>query len=81
MTDATTDARRSAIYLLDQILGENRLMSECLAAGALERLSPQDREVTPKPCKPNSNVSPQKRFSNCARVLRSHAETLQAQQH
>ncbi|MBL3705256.1 methyltransferase domain-containing protein [Sulfitobacter sp. BDSS02] len=43
MTDATTDARRSAIYLLDQILGENRLMSECLAAGALERLSPQDR--------------------------------------
>lgn len=43
LTDATTDARRSAIYLLDQILGENRLMSECLAAGALERLSPQDR--------------------------------------
>ncbi|WP_238371899.1 RsmB/NOP family class I SAM-dependent RNA methyltransferase [Heliomarina baculiformis] len=43
LTDATTDARRSAIYLLDQILGDNRLMSECLSAGALERLSPQDR--------------------------------------
>ena len=43
MGDAKTDARRSAIYLLDQVLGEKRQLSECLAAGALERLSPQDR--------------------------------------
>ena len=43
MSDTTTDARRSAIYLLDQVLGEQRLLSECLAAGALERLAPQDR--------------------------------------
>ncbi|WP_281973773.1 RsmB/NOP family class I SAM-dependent RNA methyltransferase [Ruegeria faecimaris] len=43
MSDNATAARRSAIYLLDQILGEGRLMSECLAAGALERLAPEDR--------------------------------------
>lgn len=43
MDDSGTAARRSAIYLLDQVLGEGRLMSECLAAGALERLEPADR--------------------------------------
>jgi len=43
MSDNATAARRSAIYLLDQILGEGRLMSECLAAGALDRLGPEDR--------------------------------------
>ncbi|SMO92781.1 RsmB/NOP family class I SAM-dependent RNA methyltransferase [Ruegeria faecimaris] len=43
MSDNATAARRSAIYLLDQILGDGRLMSECLAAGALERLAPEDR--------------------------------------
>ncbi|WP_171124222.1 MULTISPECIES: RsmB/NOP family class I SAM-dependent RNA methyltransferase [unclassified Ruegeria] len=43
MSDTATAARRSAIYLLDQILGEGRLLSECLAAGALDRLSPEDR--------------------------------------
>ncbi|WP_293575343.1 transcription antitermination factor NusB [Phaeobacter sp.] len=36
-------ARRSAIYLLDQVLGEGRLLAECYAAGALEKLSPEDR--------------------------------------
>jgi len=43
MSDNATAARRSAIYLLDQILGEGRLLSECLAAGALDRLDPEDR--------------------------------------
>ena len=36
-------ARRTAIYLLDQVLGEGRLLAECYAAGALERLAPEDR--------------------------------------
>ncbi len=43
MSDGATTARRSAIYLLDQILGEGRLLSECLAAGALDRLGHEDR--------------------------------------
>lgn len=43
MSDNATAARRSAIYLLDQILGEGRLLSECLAAGALDHLAPDDR--------------------------------------
>lgn len=43
MSDNATAARRSAIYLLDQILGEGHLLSECLAAGALDRLAPEDR--------------------------------------
>lgn len=47
MADATTDigvpARRSAVYLLDQVLGEGRLMSELLGGGALDRLAPEDR--------------------------------------
>ncbi|MCA0873600.1 methyltransferase domain-containing protein [Seohaeicola saemankumensis] len=43
MADTATAARQSAIYLLDQVLGEGRLMSECLAAGALDRLDPPDR--------------------------------------
>ncbi len=43
MSDNATAARRSAIYLLDQILGEGRLLSECLAAGALDWLGREDR--------------------------------------
>ena len=43
MSNSATAARRSAIYLLDQILGEGRLLSECLSAGALDRLAPEDR--------------------------------------
>ena len=43
MDDNATTARRSAIHLLDQVLGEGRLLSECLAAGALDRLEPADR--------------------------------------
>ncbi len=43
MLNSATAARRSAIYLLDQILGEGRLLPECLAAGALDRLAPEDR--------------------------------------
>ena len=43
MADTATDARASAIYLLDQVLGEGRLLSDCLNAGALDRLSPPDR--------------------------------------
>ncbi|WP_415919262.1 RsmB/NOP family class I SAM-dependent RNA methyltransferase [Tateyamaria sp. SN6-1] len=36
-------ARRSAIYLLDQIIGEGKLMAELLGAGTLDRLDPSDR--------------------------------------
>jgi len=43
MDTAGQAARRSALYLLDKVLGEGRLMSELLAAGALDRLSPPDR--------------------------------------
>ncbi|QFT58554.1 Ribosomal RNA small subunit methyltransferase B [Sulfitobacter sp. THAF37] len=44
MADTGAEARRSAVYLLDQILGdEPRLMSELLAAGALDKLPPDDR--------------------------------------
>ncbi|MDE4173867.1 RsmB/NOP family class I SAM-dependent RNA methyltransferase [Phaeobacter sp. PT47_59] len=46
MSDKTPDplqARKSAIYLLDQVLGEGRLLAECYAAGALERLAPEER--------------------------------------
>lgn len=43
MPEAGTQARRSAIYLLDQILGEGRLMSQCLGAGVLDHLPADDR--------------------------------------
>ncbi len=43
MSDTGVPARRSAVYLLDQILGEGRLMSELISAGALDRLAPEDR--------------------------------------
>jgi len=36
-------ARRSAVYLLDQILGEGRLMFEVIGSGALDRLPAEDR--------------------------------------
>lgn len=42
MSDAD-HARRTAVYLLDQVLGEGRLLAECYAAGALEKLAPEDR--------------------------------------
>ncbi|KIN75235.1 rRNA methyltransferase RsmB [Sulfitobacter noctilucae] len=44
MSNTGVQARRSAVYLLDQILGEEpRLMSEMLASGVLDKLSPDDR--------------------------------------
>jgi 16S rRNA (cytosine967-C5)-methyltransferase len=42
-TDTGVQARRSAVYVLDQVLGEGKLMSEVLAAGALDKLEPADR--------------------------------------
>ena len=45
MSDGT-QARRTVIYLLDQVLGEGRLLAECYAAGALDRLAPEDRART-----------------------------------
>ena len=36
-------ARRSAVFLLDQVLGEGRLMSDLVASGKLDRLLPPDR--------------------------------------
>ncbi|MDU9003039.1 RsmB/NOP family class I SAM-dependent RNA methyltransferase [Sedimentitalea todarodis] len=43
MAESGLSARRSAVYLLDQVLGEGRLMAECLSAGSLDRLAPEDR--------------------------------------
>ena len=44
MADTGVQARRSAVYMLDQILGdEPRLMSELLAGGVLDKLPPDDR--------------------------------------
>ena len=43
MSQTGLPARRSAVYLLDQVLGEGRLMSELLGAGVLDRLEPEDR--------------------------------------
>ncbi|MFK7940104.1 MAG: RsmB/NOP family class I SAM-dependent RNA methyltransferase [Roseovarius sp.] len=43
MTTPAPSARRAAGYLLDQIIGEGRLMSELIATGALDRLPPEDR--------------------------------------
>lgn len=43
MSDTGLPARRSAIYLLDQIIGEGKLMAELIGGGALDRLDPADR--------------------------------------
>ncbi len=44
MAETGVDARKAAVFLLDGILGdEPRLMSEMLAAGALDKLAPEDR--------------------------------------
>ncbi|MEO3417063.1 RsmB/NOP family class I SAM-dependent RNA methyltransferase [Roseovarius sp. CAU 1744] len=43
MSTPSHSARRSAVYLLDQVLGEGRLMSDLIAAGKLDRLPPPDR--------------------------------------
>jgi 16S rRNA (cytosine967-C5)-methyltransferase len=43
MSDIGLPARRSAIFLLDQIIGEGKLMNELIGAGVLDRLEPADR--------------------------------------
>ncbi|MCP4818351.1 MAG: methyltransferase [Shimia sp.] len=43
MSKSGMQTRRSAVYLLDQVLGEGRLLSEVIGSGALERLDPADR--------------------------------------
>ena len=44
MAETGVEARKSAVYLLDQVLGdEPRLMSELLGAGVLDKLAPDDR--------------------------------------
>ena len=43
MADIGVAARKSAVYLLDQVLGEKRLMSEVVGSGALEKLPQEDR--------------------------------------
>lgn len=43
MSQTGVQARRSAVYLLDKVIGDGRLMSELIAAGALDKLEPEDR--------------------------------------
>ncbi|AXI48261.1 16S rRNA methyltransferase [Sulfitobacter sp. SK012] len=43
MSDTGVQARKSAVYLLDEVLGEGKLMSELLGAGVLDKLPPDDR--------------------------------------
>lgn len=43
MSDLGLPARRSAIFLLDQIMGEGKLLPELIGAGVLDRLPPEDR--------------------------------------
>ncbi len=43
MSQSGVKARRSAVNLLDQVLGEGRLLSELIGGGALEKLQPEDR--------------------------------------
>jgi 16S rRNA (cytosine967-C5)-methyltransferase len=43
MSKSGMQTRRSAVYLLDQVLGEGRLLSELIGAGALDRLDPPER--------------------------------------
>lgn len=43
MSKDAIQARRSAVFLLDQVLGEGRLMAELIGSGALERLDVADR--------------------------------------
>lgn len=43
MADSGTAARRSAIHMLDEVLGEGRLIAEILSSGALDYLPPEDR--------------------------------------
>lgn len=43
MSQTGVQARRSAVYLLDQVMGEGRLLSELITSGALEKLQPAER--------------------------------------
>lgn len=43
MSDLGLPARRSAVFLLDQVIGEGKLLSELIGAGVLDRLAPEDR--------------------------------------
>lgn len=43
MSQSGIPARRTALFLLDRIMENGRLMSELIGAGALDRLSPEDR--------------------------------------
>ncbi len=43
MSDTGVAARRTAVYLLDQILEEGKLMSELIGSGALDKLAVDDR--------------------------------------
>lgn len=43
MSQSGLPARRSALYLVDQITLQGKLMAELMSAGALDRLGPEDR--------------------------------------
>jgi len=43
MSQAGLPPRRAAHHLLEQIIGEGRLMAELIGGGALDHLAPDDR--------------------------------------
>ncbi|MBO9473047.1 RsmB/NOP family class I SAM-dependent RNA methyltransferase [Shimia sp. R10_1] len=43
MSKSSYPTRRSAVYLLDQVMGEGRLLSDVIAGGALQKLEPAER--------------------------------------
>jgi len=43
MSKSGNQARRSAVYLLDQVMDKGRLLSEVIGGGALQKLVPEDR--------------------------------------
>ncbi len=62
------DARRSAVYLLDQVLGEEgRLMAEVLGAGTLDKLAPEERARAQRLA-----LEALRNLERCDRVLQKH---------
>lgn len=62
------ETRRSAVYLLDQVLGDDgRLMAELLGAGALDKLAPEERARAQRLA-----LDSLRNLERCDRVLQKH---------